>query len=151
MISRPWAMRSFTSLSTTNAFSVPKPDVLDEICGMFTLLFFTLAKPLSSQRKTLLDSYQLSLVKKAQEIFYNAREASGGKDFRRMNGNSTFSTFAFPHLIPQTTEKIYPLVVTIILGTLVHFRHFSSLSRLGIIKTRHCFTSRVHLKVILKQ
>jgi hypothetical protein len=43
-----------------------------------------------------LDSYQLNLVQKTQEIFYSPRKGSGRKGFRSMNGNSTFSAFAFP-------------------------------------------------------
>jgi hypothetical protein len=53
-----------------------------------------------------------------------------------MNGNSTFSAFAFPSEPSNGREKIYPLVVTItlgILGALAHFRHFSGLSGLGTI------------------
>ncbi len=36
-------------------------------------------------------SYKLSFVKKTQEIFNNARKASGGKGLRRMSDDSTFS------------------------------------------------------------
>jgi hypothetical protein len=43
-----------------------------------------------------LDSYQLSFVQKAQEIFYNALKASGRTGFPRINGGSTFSAFPFP-------------------------------------------------------
>jgi len=37
-----------------------------------------------------LDSYQLNLVQKAQEIFCNALKASDRADFPRMNDASTF-------------------------------------------------------------
>jgi hypothetical protein len=45
-----------------------------------------------------LDSYQLSLVQKAQEIVYNALKASDSQGFQRMNGGSTFyvRSFLFP-------------------------------------------------------
>ena len=37
-----------------------------------------------------IDSYQLNLAKGTQEIFYNARKASGGKGFRGINSDSNF-------------------------------------------------------------
>jgi len=37
-----------------------------------------------------LDSYQLSFVQEAQEIFYNVLKASDRKGFRRMNDDSAF-------------------------------------------------------------
>jgi len=47
----------------------------------------------STKQERILDSYQLNLVQKAQEIFYNPRKASDIAGFRRMNGHSTFSGY----------------------------------------------------------
>jgi len=65
-----------------------------------------------------LDIYQLSFVQKTQEIFYNARKASGGKNERPTSNIER----------PTSNGKTPTLGI---LGTLAHFRHFSGLSGLG--------------------
>jgi hypothetical protein len=45
---------------------------------------------------------QLNLVKKTQEIYYNARKASDRKGFRRINGDPTF-------LVPRSAGLRFPI------------------------------------------